>query len=135
MNEEQSKRLADASDALVQAALDEARELLTDRRFESEQERDRTSAGQNLGSKVDGAAKKIEDAIRKGAVAAGATGRAAGWERYREASAAAREGRALARTIADQDGSASKRSRGEEAIGRLDAALGAAVRLVFVPDA
>ncbi|MCC7366636.1 MAG: hypothetical protein IT303_19920 [Dehalococcoidia bacterium] len=135
MNEEQSKRLADAADSLVQAAeaLDDARELLTDTRFESEQDRDRVAASQNLASRVDNAAKRIQDAIRKGVVAGGATGRPGAYQRYREATLAAREGRALARTISEQDGSASKRTRGEEAIARLETALDVAVMLVFLP--
>src|SRR4051794_15902514 len=50
MNDEQSKRLADAADALLQAsdAIEEAREAAGDKRFESEFERERVAALQQL---------------------------------------------------------------------------------------
>jgi hypothetical protein len=134
MNEEQSKRTADAAEAIVSAAeaLDEAREASNDRRFDSEQERDRQAATQQLGSRVESAAKRIDEAVRKGAVAAAVAGRAGGFDRYREAAAAAREGRALGRTISDQDGTPARRARAEEALERLAQALQTASELVFV---
>lgn len=133
MNDEQSKRLADAADAVMQAAdaLDDAREGIADRRFDSDQERDRMTAGQQMVSRLDGAGKRIEDALRKAATASAATGRPGSWATYREASASAREGRAMARGAAEADGSAQKRVRGEEAWDRLEAALEAAASLVF----
>lgn len=133
MNDEQSKRLADAADALVQAAdaLEEARAAAADARFDSEVERDRQAASQQLAGKVDGAGKRIEEAVRKGTTAAGASGRSGGYQLFRQASAAVRDGRALGRTIGDQDGSAAKRTRAEEAIKQLDDALEAAAGLVF----
>lgn len=133
MNDEQSKRLADAADALVQAAdaLEEARAAAADSRFDSEQERDRQAASQQLVAKVDGAAKRIEEAIRKGTTAAGAAGRSGGYQLYRQGSGSVRKGRTLGRTIADQDGTSAKRTRADEALQQLDEALEAAAGLVF----
>jgi hypothetical protein len=133
MNDEQSKRLADAADALISAAdaLDEARDAVGDRRFESEQERERLAAAQQMGSRLDNAGKRVEEALRKGAIAAAATGRPGVWLSFREAVAAAREARAMGKSSADADGSAAKRARGEEAWDRLDVALEAAAKLVY----
>ncbi len=133
MNDEQSKRLSDAADALIAAAdaLDEARESITDRRFDSEQERDRMAAGTQMSSRLDNAGKRVEDALRKAAVAAAASGRGGAWQPYRAATLEVREGRTLGRGAAEADGSANKRVRGQEAWDRLDAALTAAAGLVF----
>jgi len=133
MNEEQSKRLAEAADAVLQAAdaLEEAGNAIADRRFDNEQERDRLQAAQQMASKIDSAGKRVEDALRRGAIAAAALGRAGAYARYREATLAAREGRAMGKAAADLDGTANKRARGEEAIVRLDAALAAAAVIVF----
>jgi len=133
MNDEQSKRLGDAADALIQAAdaLDEARESLADRRFDSEQERERIAAGQQMASRIDGAGKRIEDALRKATVASAATGRPGAWATYREATDAAREGRGMGKAASELDGSAQKRVRGQEAWDRLEAALEAAAALIF----
>ncbi|MBI2764492.1 MAG: hypothetical protein HYX53_01130 [Chloroflexi bacterium] len=133
MNDEQSKRLADAADAVIAAteALDEARDALADKRFDGEQERDRVAAGQQLSSKLDNAGKRIEESIRKGTIAAAAIGRTGAYQRYRDAWAAVREGRALGRSAADQDGAANKRARGQEAADKLDTALTGAAFIVF----
>ncbi|MEX0784179.1 MAG: hypothetical protein WD557_16175 [Dehalococcoidia bacterium] len=133
MNDEQSKRLSDAADALIQAAdaLNEARESLSDRRFESEQERERTVAAQQMSSRLDAAGKRIEDALRKAVVASAASTRAGAWGAYREATMAVREGRGLARGASDADGSAQKRTRGEESWTRLNEALEATASLIF----
>jgi hypothetical protein len=133
MNDEQSKRLSEAADAVIQAAdaLEEAREALTDRRFESEQERERMQAAQQMASRLDNAARRIEDAVRRGTIAAAALGGQGAYVRYREAIAAAREGRALGRSATDQDGSAARRAMGQEAFARLEAALTAAAAIVF----
>lgn len=133
MNDEQSKRLSDAADVLIQAAdaLAEARESITDRRFDSEQERERTAAAQQMASRLDNAGKRIEDALRKSVVAAAASARAGTWAAYRDATIAIREGRSLARGASDADGSAQKRARGEEAWTRLSEALEATAALIF----
>jgi hypothetical protein len=133
MNDEQSKRLGDAADAVLQAAdaIDEARDAVADRRFDGDLERDRISASQQMAAKIENAAKRVEDAIRKGTIASAANGRAGAWARYRDALVAAREGRALGKAALDQDGSANKRARGEEALAKLDAALGSAAVIVF----
>lgn len=133
MNEEQSKRLADAADAVLQAAdaLEDAANAVADRRFESEQERERLQAAQQMTGKIDAAGKRVEDALRKGAVAAAALGRPGAYLRYREATAAAREGRTMGRTAVELDGTANKRARADEALQRLDAALAAAAVIVF----
>jgi hypothetical protein len=133
MNDEQSKRLSEAADAVIQAseALEDARESLNDKRFDGDVERDRIAAGQQVASKLDAAGKKIEDAIRRGTIAAAALARAGAYAKYREATAAAREGRALARSAAEQDGAANKRARGQEALTKLEAALASAATNVF----
>ncbi|MDZ7728580.1 MAG: hypothetical protein U5Q44_10540 [Dehalococcoidia bacterium] len=133
MNEDQSKRLAEAADSVLNAAdaIEEAREALNDRRFESEQDRERTQAVQHVVSRFDAAAKRIDEALRKGIVAATALDREGLFDRYRSASAAVREGRSLARTTPDQDGSAARKERAGEALARLEAALTAAAGVVF----
>jgi len=133
MNEEQSKRLADAAEAILNAtdALDEAREALGDRRFDSEQERERTQAIQQVSNRLDNAGKRVEDSLRKAVVAAATLGREGSYERYRSASAASREGRMLAKTATDQDGTLARRQRAEEALSRLDLALATAAALLF----
>jgi len=133
MNDEQSKRIADAADAIVQAAeaLVDARDDANDRRFESEVERERTAAAAQLMRELDAAGKRIEDAVRKAAVAGAAAGRTGAFQKYQQASRAVREGRRLARTITDQDGSANRKARGEEAISQLEEALEAAASLIF----
>lgn len=133
MNDEQSKRLSDAAEMLVQAweALDEARAMFSDRRFESEQERERMVAGQQMAARLDNAGKRIEEAVRKAAIAAAAAGRPGAWLRYQESIAAAREGRQLGRAASEADGSANKRARGQEAWDRLSAAAEEAAAMVF----
>ena len=133
MNDEQSKRLSDAADALIQAAdaLGDARESLGDRRFDSDVERERTAATQQMSSRLDQAGKRIEDALRKAVVASAASGRGGAWNAYREATMAVREGRSLARGASDADGSAQKRARGEEAWTRLNESLEATASLIF----
>lgn len=134
MNEEQSKRIAEAAEAVVQAAdaLAEAREDANDKRFESEVERERTAAAQALAREVDAAGKRMEDAVRKATVAAAVAHRSNTYLRFKEAAQAARDGRRLARTITDQDGSAARRARGDEALARLEEALEIAASFVFV---
>jgi len=133
MNDEQSKRLSDAADAVIQAndALEEARDAINDKRFDSEQERDRLSAAQQMASKLDNAGKRIDDAVRKGAIASATLARPGAYARFKDATAAAREGRALGKSANDVDGTANKRARGQESLERLDAALAAAAIIVF----
>ncbi|MBE7520439.1 MAG: hypothetical protein HS107_14465 [Thermoflexaceae bacterium] len=133
MNDEQSKRLSDAADAVIAAseALDEAREALADRRFDSELERERLQAAQQMTSKIDAAAKRIDDAVRKGTIAAAALARTGAYARYREAVDAVKAGRATGKAAGEQDGTANKRTMGNEALGRLDTALNAAAAIVF----
>ena len=133
MNDEQSKRLSDAADALIQAndALDDARESINDTRFDSQVEREWLSAGQQMSSKLDAAGKRIEDAVRRGTIASAALARTGAYQRYRESTAAAREGRTLARQANEQDGSANKRAKAQEALAKLDAALTSAAVIVF----
>jgi hypothetical protein len=133
MNEEQSKRLSDAADSVLSAndAIEEARESLTDARFESEQERDRAQAAQQMASRLENAGKRVEEAVRKGTIAAAALAREGAFIRYRTATAAAREGRSLAKSAPNQDGSAAKRERGQAALAKLNEALEAAAAIVF----
>lgn len=133
MNEEQSKRLADAAEAVISAAdaLEEARAALDDAKFNSDQERDRTQAIQQATSRLDTARKKLEDALRKGAVASVAAGRQGMFARYQGASAAVREARTTAKNAAEQDGTQAKRTMALEALGQLETALNTSAALVF----
>jgi len=133
MNDEQSKRLSEAADALIQAsdALEEGRATLSDARFDSQVDRDRIAAAAQMSSKLDAAGKRIDDAVRKGTVAGAALARPGAYERYRDATAAIRDGRALARAATEQDGSANKRAKGQEALARLEAGLASAAVIVF----
>ncbi len=133
MNDEQSKRLSDAADAVIQAsdALDEAREALGDRRFDSELERERLQAAQQMTGKIDAAAKRIEEAVRKGTIASAALDRRGAYARYREAMGAVRSGRSTGKAAGEQDGSVNKRAKGTEAVALLEAALAAAAVIVF----
>jgi hypothetical protein len=133
MNDEQSKRLSDAADAVILAssAVDDMHDTLTEPRFDSTVERERLSAAQQMANKLDGTGKRIEDAIRKGTIAAAAMASPGAYDRYREATNAVREGRALARAVAEQDGTANKRAKGQEALTRLEAALASAAAIVF----
>lgn len=133
MNEDQSKRLAEAADSVLNAAdaLEEAREALNDRRFESEQDRERTQAVQHVVNRLDGAARRIDDALRKAIVAAATLDREGLYDRYRSGSAAVREARNLARTAPDQEGAAARRERAGESLARLDAAMTTAAGVVF----
>jgi TonB family protein len=131
MNEEQSKRLSEAAESILQAseALEEARDAIGDRRFESDQERDRSAAAQQMTSRLDNAGKRIEDAVRKGTVAAAAGLRPGAFARYREAWTAVREGRVapgwrevehdLEKLFTPKLESVSSASRGELALRQL----------------
>lgn len=133
MNEEQSKRLAEAADSLLQAtdSLEDARDVVNDKRFDSDSDRDRSAAAIQMANKLDSAGKRIEEALRKATVAAAALARNGAYARYVEGVHAAREGRALARRSSDQDGSDNKRAAGQEALGKLEAALQIAAHLTF----
>jgi hypothetical protein len=133
MNDEQSKRLSEAADAIIQAsdALEEARETMADRRFESEQERDRTQAAQQMTGKLDGAGKKVDDAVRKCTMAAAAAGRPGTFAAYKAADLAIREGRSLARRSGDQDGTAAKKAMAGEAMAKIEGALASAATIAF----
>ena len=133
MNDEQSKRLAEAADAVLQAneALSEASESMNDPRLESGQDRERSRAAQQLASRLDNAAKRIEDGLRRGALAAATLGTPGAFARYREAVAAARAAREAARAIPDADGTAQKREAADAAMQQLTTALEGATALVF----
>ncbi len=133
MNEEQSKRLAEAAESLMQAtsALDDARDAVNDRRFESETERDRAAAATQMSNRLDSAGKRIDDAIHKGTVAAAALARPGAYQRYKDGVAAVQEGRALGRAALEQDGAANKRASGQQALARLEQALATAAVIVF----
>lgn len=133
MNDEQSKRLAEAADAVLLAneALSEASESMHDPRLESGQDRERSRAAQQLASRLDNAAKRIEDSLRRGALAAATLGTPGAFARYREAVAAARGAREAARIIPDADGTAQKREAADAAMQQLTTALEGAIALVF----
>lgn len=133
MNEEQSKRLSDAANAVITAAdaLQDARDSLGDKRFGSEQERERLQAAQQTANRIDQAGKRVDEALRKAAVAALALLREGAYEHYLEAAAVAREARAMARSAPDQDGTAAKRERAEQALASLEAVLRTAAGFAF----
>ena len=133
MNDEQSKRLSEATEGLILAndALRDAREALADPRFERDLDRDRLAAAQQMGSKVDAASKRVEDAIRRSTVAAASNGRPTAWARYQAAVAKAREGRAKAKSVPDSDGVPARRVAATEGVELLDAALALAAALAL----
>jgi len=133
MNEEQTKRLAEAAESLLQAttALDDARDAVNDRRFDSETERDRTTAATQMANRLENAGKRIDDAIHKGTIAAAALARPGAFQRYKDGAAAVQEGRGLGRAAPEQDGAANKRASGQQALARLEQALATAATIVF----
>ncbi len=133
MNEEQSKRLAEAADAVLQSAeaVEEASAALSDPRFESDQERDRTQAAQQAASKLENAAKRTQDALRKAAVAAASSAQVGVYEIYQGGATAAAASRDAAKGISNEDGSANKQARAQQSMESLRTALAAAVGLVF----
>ncbi len=133
MNDEQSKRLSEATDALILAndALKDARDACNDARFERDTDRERLAAAQQMGSKVDAAAKRLEEAVRRSTVAAAANGRAGAWPRYQEAVAKAREGRAKAKSVPESDGVPARRTAATEGVALMEAALAQAAAIVF----
>lgn len=133
MNDEQSKRLAEAAEAVLRAtdALDEARAALEDRRFDSDQERMRLQAAQQVVSRLDAAGKRIDEGLRKAAVACAALGRDGAYGRFREARATLQQGQTAASTVMNEDGTAAKRARAEAALALLESAAAGAAALVF----
>jgi hypothetical protein len=133
MNEEQARRRAEATEAIILAAdvLDDAREAVNDSRSSRELERDRMSAAQQMASRIETAGKRIEDALRKACVAAAVNGRADAWSTFRVAQASVREARAKAKAAPDADGAGAKQNSGREAVERLAAAIETAAALVF----
>ena len=133
MNDEQSKRLAEAAEAVLRAsdALDEVRAALADKRFESDQERMRLQAAQQVVSRLDAAGKRVDDGLRKAAVACAALGRDGAYARFREARGTLQQGQTAASSVMNEDGIAAKRAKAEEALGLLESAVAGAASLVF----
>ncbi len=133
MNEEESRRVSLAAEAVLRAtdSLEEARTALRDERWDSGQERDRQQAAGTAAGRLEKAAGKIEEALRRGAVAAAVSGRNGAYPRYRGAATALREGRAAARSSREQDGTQARRARAEEALEQLEAALTTAAALAL----
>jgi len=136
MNEGQSKRVADAADAVLQSAeaVAEATAALADPKFSSEQERDRSQAAQQAASKLDNAGKRIQEALKKGAIAAASNGQPGTYGAYQAGAAAAGASRDDAKAIANEDGSANKQAKATQSMEGLEVALAAAVGLVFVSE-
>ena len=84
-----------------------------------------------LFDRLENAARKIEDGLKKATIAGAACARPATYNRYRNAILTLRDARSLGKTAADQDGAIAKRQRGQEALMRLDEALGIAATIVF----
>jgi hypothetical protein len=135
MNEEQTKRLAEAAEAFWQASelLMEAAEATCDARFEKDAERERIAAGQLMLSKLDNASKRIEDALKKSVVAAAACGRPGAWDLAREGLDELRAARRITGEARDTDGSGNKRDKARVAVASLTNAMQAMQQLVFVP--
>ncbi len=134
MNEEQTKRVSDAADAVLNAAdaLNDARESLSDKRYQSELERERTQAVQQTANRIESAARRIDDALRKATIAAATLQRDGAYKARQKAVATLREGRTAGRSAPDQDGGiAQKRERAETALTQLETALAAAASLVY----
>ena len=133
MNDEQSRRLAEAADAIIGAgeAIEEARASTDDSAFGKELERERAAAAQRMASRIEAAARKTEDALRKATVAAATVETPNAWSAYRDAVTAIRAARTAARSAPDADGSANRRDMGGQAVERLTHALTAAAAMTF----
>jgi hypothetical protein len=133
MNDEQSKRVAEAAEALIQAndSLEEARDALRADRFERDSERERANAAQQLTSRIDAAGRRVEEALRRAAISSAALGRSGAWAPYRSAVGGVREARASVRGPADPSEVDARRAAGELAVARLDEGLSVAAGMVF----
>lgn len=133
MNDEQSKRLAEAAEAVLRAtdAIEDARAAFEDPRFESDQERIRLQAAQQVVSRLDAAGKRVDDGLRKAAIACAALGRDGAYGRFREARATLQQGQAATSSVMNEDGIVAKRTKAQEAMGLLESALAGAAALVF----
>ena len=134
MNDEQTKRVAEAAEALIQAndSLEEARDALRPERLEKDSDRERANALQQLTSRVDAAGRRVEEALRRATIASAALGKAGTWEPYRTAVASVREARATVRIPAtDASDASARRAVLESAITRLSEGLSSAAGMVF----
>ncbi|MFN0095725.1 MAG: hypothetical protein ACKVVT_13230 [Dehalococcoidia bacterium] len=136
MNDEQTKRLADAADAFWQARelLAEAVEATCAAGFDGA-ERERVSAGQVMLNRLEAAIKRNDDALKKAAIAAAACGRPGAWDRIKAGIEQLRSARKAAGEARDADGSLNKREKAKQAISALEEALDAMQQLVFAPAA
>jgi hypothetical protein len=134
MNDEQSRRLSLAADAVLKAsrALEEAREAVAGTRSETTQDRERQQAAGRAAARLEAAARRIEDALHRGAVAAATLGRTGAYPRYQGALQSLREGRETARSLRQPGVAALERS--EDALARIEAALNTAAALTFGDD-
>ncbi len=137
MNDEQSRRLAEAADAIIAAsdALEEARVSTDDGTFAKEFERERLAAAQRMAARVEVAARKTEEAVRRATIAGAATAAPGGWPQHIEAVTAVRRAKAAVKSVPDADGSVARRDLGLQAIESLNQALALAAVLVFHADA
>jgi hypothetical protein len=133
MNDEIARRIAAAVEAVLEAAdaLAEARAAVGDPRFESSHERERSAAVKRASHTLDTASRRIEQGLRRAAVAASLRERHSVYTRYSEAMAALFVGRESARSAPSGDGTPERRSRLQDALARLEAAQRTAASFAF----
>ncbi len=133
MGEEVDKRVMDGADALVGAydALREAKLALDDPRLSSPVEAQRNQGFSQATNRVEGAAKKSEEALRKCIVAASVGHNAGHFLCYRQADGRLASARAELRSAAREDDPSSKAARLSVAVALIEQGLEASKDLIF----
>lgn len=133
MGEEVDKRVMDATDALVVAfdALRDAKLALDDPRLSSPVEAQRNQGFSQATNRVEGAAKKSEEAVRKGIVAASVNHHPGHFRCYRQADGRLASARAELRSAGREDDPSSKAARLSVAVALVEQGLDASKDLIF----
>ncbi len=133
MGEEVDKRVMDGADALVAAfdALREAKLALDDVRLSSPVEAQRNQGFSQASNRVEGAAKKGEEALRKCIVAASASRSPGHFQCYRQADGRLASARSELRGAAREDDPSSKAARLSVAVALIEQGLDASKDLIF----
>ncbi|HLZ69462.1 MAG TPA: hypothetical protein VKV26_06060 [Dehalococcoidia bacterium] len=133
MGEEVDKRVMDGTDTLVAAfdALREAKLALDDVRLSSPVEAQRNQGFSQASNRVEGAAKKGEEALRKCIVAASVSHSPAHFLCYRQADGRLASARAELRGAAREDDVSSKAARLSVAVALIEQGLDATKDLIF----
>ncbi|HEY7296212.1 MAG TPA: hypothetical protein VH916_14300, partial [Dehalococcoidia bacterium] len=133
MGEEVDKRVMDGADALVAAfdALREAKLALDDPRLSSPAETQRNQGFSQASNRVESAAKRSEEALRKCIVAASVNRSPGHFFCYRQADGRLGSARVELRSAAREDDPSSKAARLSVAVALIEQGLDAAKDLIF----